>query len=131
VLVEQSRWIVARAAGFRRQRPGVGSAPASYNGRHIPHPGSGPESGSLASAGPSRSPTPVGRAGVAVHHVGTLPSPEVPGNRGPPVRTSHFRGSAPTVRSLARAETGDPRVAREGRQLPARMSRRSRLGGIT
>jgi len=97
VLVDQSRWIVARAARSRSGR----RAAAERTARSARTATDRPAPTGRSRVPVRRRPPPAhhGPSGVALHHLGTLPSPEVPGNRGPPVRTSHFAGSAPTVGS--------------------------------
>jgi hypothetical protein len=104
VLVQQSRWIVARAAGFRRGRRRALEASRSRDARGDPF-------------------------GAATHHLGTLRSPEVPGNRGPPVRTSHFRASAPAVGSMHAPRPATLEWRERAVTSPPTMSRSSRLGG--
>jgi hypothetical protein len=117
VLSDQSRAIVARVGQARHRRRDVGALPEWTRAPGIP-----PGAASDAPAGPAAPARfrPSEPFGVPVHRLGCLPGPEVPGNRDPPVRTSHFAASAPTVRFRERAESGDPRVAREGRSPPHR-----------
>jgi hypothetical protein len=64
--------------------------------------------------------------GARVHHPGRRRNPEVPGNRDPPLRRSHFAPGALPVGSDS-APNGDPRVAREGRTpIALRPRRRAR-----
>jgi hypothetical protein len=114
VLVEQSRWIVARPARFRRERRAADAAPKGLE------------------VGASRSRDVHGDPfGVAMHHLGTLRSPEVPGIRGPPVRRSHFPASAPTVGSVHAPRPATLEWRERAVTSPPTMSRSSRLGGIT
>ena len=106
VLVEQSRWIVARPARFRRERGWAPGASRSRDAHGDPF-------------------------GVAMHHLGTLRSPEVPGIRGPPVRRSHFPASAPTVGSVHAPRPATLEWRERAVTSPPTMSRSSRLGGTT
>jgi len=130
VLVDQSRWIVARAAPSRSRHGTADPIPPSPTRGFAGQSSAGQKSQVRAQVSPSVAPTRGGPPGVAAHQVGSLRSPEVPGNRDPPVRKSHFPDSAPAVGSAHAPGAATLEWRERAAHFPSKPSSDLRLGGF-